>query len=168
MLNTLIRQVFGNDALNFAQNHSATQLRDKDSLLIQSILATMITDAQKSMTAVLNDEARADINCKCRLQPTDAFTSRWGDELEDIIIQIKVYSAFDSGITVFDERDFGVVFRLNDGSWTNATPAGDWSRQSVYWQFEYVGTDFSKPCTTPWDRGASARVLILMLPEEFI
>jgi hypothetical protein len=69
---------------------------------------------------------------------------------------------------VFDQRDFGVVFLLNDGSWTNTTPDGDWSQQAIFWQFEYCDLSFGEPSFAPWDASLTARALIIMLPHEFL
>jgi hypothetical protein len=137
-------------------------------LLAEALLAKPMTAHQRAATASLNDEARASIGHKCRLVPTDAFSAAYHDQLASILERIKSYDAFDSGVTVFDQRDFGVVFRLNDGSWTNTTPDGDWSQQAIFWQFEYCDPSFSKPSFTPWDASLTARALIIMLPHDFL
>jgi Protein of unknown function (DUF3768) len=137
-------------------------------LLAEALLAKPMTLEQRAATASLNDEARANIGHKCRLVPTDAFSAAYHDQLASILERIKSYDAFDSGVTVFDQRDFGVVFRLNDGSWTNTTPDGDWSQQAIFWQFEYCDPSFSKPSFAPWDASLTARALIIMLPHDFL
>jgi Protein of unknown function (DUF3768) len=137
-------------------------------LLVEALLAKPMTLEQRAATAALNDEARANIGHKCRLVPTEAFSVAYHDQLASILERIKSYDAFDSGVTVFNQRDFGVVFRLNDGSWTNTTPDGDWSQQAIFWQFEYCDLSFSKPSFAPWDASLTARALIIMLPHEFL
>ena len=137
-------------------------------LLSEAFLSTPMSQQQKDMTARLNDEARHDIGKKCLVMPTLAFTTDYDDQQDAILEMISRYNAFDSGITLFELRDFGVIFRENDGSWTNQTPAGDWTLQAVYWQFEYTDLDYQRPSFAPWDALQTARALILMLPNEFI
>ena len=168
MVKTIISRVFVNSALKIEQNDTTNQLTDSQNALIQRVLAPKLTLEQKAMIAQLNDQARADIPNKCRVIASDAFAAEWHDQKGLILDMISRYNAFDPGITLFEERDFGVVFRLNDGSWSNQTPSRDWSQQSVYWLFEYSDPTYSRPSAAPWDASKSARSLLLLLPHEYI
>ena len=168
MVKSIISRVLGNSALKIEQNEATDQLSDEQCALIRRVLAPKMTLEQKAMIAQLNDQARADIPNKCRVITSDAFAAEWHDQQGVILDMISRYNAFDPGITLFEERDFGVVFRLNDGSWSNQTPSRDWSQQSVYWLFEYSDPTYSRPSTAPWDTSKSARSLLLMLPHEYI
>ena len=124
-------------------------------------------EAQRAQTAALNDAARADIAGKCRVIISPEFAAKFGNEQDRILEMIRDYNAFDPGITVFDERDFGVVYKLHDGSWSNQTPDGDWSHQVIFWQLDYCDPAYTRPSFEPWDEALSARALILMIPDEF-
>ena len=168
MVNTIISLPLRHSERNFEQNEATAQLSDKQCALIRRVLAPKIMLEQKAMIAQLNDKARADIPNKCRVITSDAFAAEWHDQQGVILDMIRRYNAFDPGITLFEERDFGVVFRLNDGSWSNQTPSRDWSQQSIFWLFEYSDPTYSRPSAAPWDASKSARSLLLMLPHEYI
>ena len=168
MVKTIFSRPLGHSARNIGQNEATNQLTDEESALIQRVLAPKMTLEQKAKIAELNDQARADIPNKCRVIASDAFAAKWHDQQAVILDMIRRYNTFDPGITLFEERDFGVVFQLNDGSWSNQTPSGDWSQQSVFWLFEYSDPTYSRPSATPWDASRSARCLLLMLPHEYI
>ena len=125
------------------------------------------SETQRAQTAALNDAARADIAGKCRVIVSPEFAAKFGSEQDRILEMIRDYNAFDPGITVFDERDFGVVYKLHDGSWSNQTPDGDWSHQVIFWQLDYCDPAYTRPSFETWDETRSARALILMIPDEF-
>lgn len=135
---------------------------------ISAFLRPPMNDEQRAMVAALNDQARRDITTHCQLIATEAFSAAYAHEQDAIIAVIKTYDVFDCAISNFDERDFGVVFRLPGGSWTDQTPGGDWIESAIFWHFAYTDRTQERPSLAPWDATQSARVLILMLPHEFI
>lgn len=64
-------------------------------------------------------------------------------------------------------RDFGVIFKSVDGSWTTDTPSGSGWLGAVFWQIECFEAQSAKPALTPWDAATTRRALTLMLPEEY-
>lgn len=80
---------------------------------------------------------------------------------------VKTYDVWRIDDYLDGNRDFGVIFKSADGSWTNDTPGGSGWLGAVFWQIECFEAQSAKPALTPWDAATTRRALTLMLPEEY-
>jgi hypothetical protein len=125
------------------------------------------TDDQCARIAALNDQARAAIGIDCTLAATSGFLKLSEGDQECVRALVQSYDAWNIGIDIYDERDFGIVFQLADGRWTTDTPDGSGWLGAVFWKINYFDKAFDHPSKRPWDQDVTARILTLMRPDEY-
>jgi Protein of unknown function (DUF3768) len=156
----------------FGKAHSPsnrrTSIDDDASLLMIASKLPFLSEAQRRAIARLNDQARAQLGEGCTLCTTDGFLELYAQDRDEIVELVKHYDAFDLGTNIYNERDFGVLFKRNDGRWTPDTPDGDWSHGAVFWFMSYLSKGDGGLSSAPWDEAQTERVLTLILPSEYI
>jgi hypothetical protein len=161
----LVERIFGKAESPLQENAS---LESEAGLLIIASKLAILNETQRNAIARLNDQARLQLGEGCTLCTTPGFFELYADDQDQIVTLVKEYDAFDLGTNMYNERDFGVVFKLNDGRWTQDTPDGDWSHGAVFWFISYLTKGGDKPSFAPWDEAQTERVLTLILPSEYI
>lgn len=109
----------------------------------------MTDDAAK--IAALNDRARRSF-MDCRVVVTQGIQMLGEDATAQILSAVKSFDAFTADNDPYGEHDFGKI-----------TYAG----KDVFWKWDYYDLDFSMHSPDPTDTTVTARVLTIMLAEEY-
>jgi hypothetical protein len=80
---------------------------------------------------------------------------------------VEQYNGWKRSDNPYDEHDFGVVYQLDSGAWTNAHPGDTSWLRAIFWKFEYRDRSTLGPSHAPWDGEQTLRVLNFMLPSEY-
>ena len=80
---------------------------------------------------------------------------------------VKSYDVWKIDDDLDGHRDFGVIFKTAEGTWTTDTPDGEGWLGAVFWRIECFEEKSGEPALTPWDGATTRRALTLMLPEEY-
>ena len=125
------------------------------------------TDAQRARTVALNDQARAAMGTACTVETTPGFRRLPAADQ----IQIKAVVAHYDRWTIADSedanRDFGVVFKHGEGHWSQETPHGGDPIEAIFWKIDCFNHAHTQISDQPWDEKLTARVLTLMLANEY-
>lgn len=77
-------------------------------------------------------------------------------------------SRFDEDNDPYGEHDFGAVYRLVSGAWTQDRPKGAQTiAQTVFWKVDCYDNDLMFGSEAPWDETVTKRVLTIMLASEY-
>lgn len=130
-----------------------------------------MSESCKSLTqteriALLNDLAREGIGTACNLLVTVGILALPYDDQSRIKALVKSYNGFDSENDPYGERDFGVIYQCADHSWTWERPRFG-ERERVFWKIDYLDWDTAQASEDPADPFVTARVLTIMLAEEY-
>lgn len=125
------------------------------------------THAQRDAVAKLNDKARARIGLDTIIWLTHGFMQLSVEDQAAIRACVTAYDTWNLGYSSAQDRDFGVIFQQRDGAWTGYTPDGEGWLNVVFWEISYHDLTLSRPSTTPWDEDTTARILMLMLANEY-
>ena len=104
-------------------------------------------DAHKIRT--LNDHARQSFT-GCRVVITRGIQAM--ENVPDILDQVRRYDQFTPDNDPYGEHDFGSFH---------------WGQVQVFWKFDYYDLDYSMHSPDPTDETVTARVLTVMLAEEY-
>ena len=74
------------------------------------------------------------------------------ETLERLVAAVRSFAEFDRGNDPYDEHDFGSV-RI-DG-------------ETIYWKIDYYNESLSAGSEAPWDSDQCARVMTIMLANEY-
>jgi hypothetical protein len=143
-------------------------IEGRPDLLVTASKLPFLSQTQRKVIALLNDQARSQLGTGCTLCLTAGFMMHYAQDQDEIVALVKRYDSFDLGTNLYNERDFGVVFKLNDGRWTPDTPGGDWSRDALFWFISYLSKGGCGPSPAPWDEAQTERIVTLILPSEYI
>ena len=105
----------------------------------------------KARIAALNDRARRTFE-GCRVVVTQGVLALEPDDFAYILEQVRSYRDFNSANNTYGEHDFGKV--------------STWEFE-VFWKFDYIDVDYTMHSLNPADEAVTARVLTIMLAEEF-
>ena len=108
-----------------------------------------MTDAQVNRIRALNDQARQTFS-DCRVMITPGIQAL--DDLEVVLRAVQQYDAFTANNDPFGEHDFGSI-----------RYAGD----TIFWKFDYYDLDLSMHSPDPSDPTVTARVLTVMMADEY-
>jgi hypothetical protein len=97
----------------------------------------------------LNDRARQSFT-GCRVVITEGIQAM--DNVPDLLDQVRWYDQFTPDNDPYHEHDFG-SFR--------------WGEAQVFWKWDYYDLDFSMHSPDPANETVTARVLTIMLAEEY-
>jgi len=108
-----------------------------------------MTDAQVNSICALNDQARQTFS-DCRVMITPGLQAL--DDLEVVLRAVQQYDAFTPDNDPFGEHDFGAIEHSGD---------------TIFWKFDYYDLDLSMHSPDPSDPTVTARVLTVMLADEY-
>ncbi len=78
------------------------------------------------------------------------------------------FSQFDKGNDPYGEHDFGAVYRLATGKWTDERPSDERAvAGTVFWKVDCYDNTLTYGSETPWDERQTKRVLTIMLASEY-
>ena len=97
----------------------------------------------------LNDRARLSFT-GCRVVITQGIQAM--DNLPDLLDQVRCYDRFTPDNDPYGEHDFGSF---------------QWGDVHVFWKWDYYDLDYSMHSPDPADETVTARVLTVMLAEEY-
>ena len=106
-------------------------------------------DANTPVIAALNDHARRSFT-GCRVVITQSVQAL--DNLADLLDQVRRFDAFTPDNDPYGEHDFG--------SFRHAA-------ETIFWKFDYYDVDLQMHSPDPSDPAVSARVLTIMLADEY-
>ena len=99
--------------------------------------------------ALLNDLARITLT-DCRVVITQGIAAL--NDLDAIMAKVQAFNDFNERNDPYGEHDFGAI--EHDG-------------QTVFWKIDYYDLDLSMHSPNPADATVTARVLTVMLAEEY-
>jgi hypothetical protein len=124
------------------------------------------TAEQSARIAALNDKARGMMGYLCQIHESSGFQSLPLTDRQRIRRLVWTFDAWDSHDGISDEHDFGVVYRLLDGSWATMLNGRVWEN-AVYWKFEYANLSLTATSAAPWDDQETIRILTFMCADEY-
>jgi hypothetical protein len=101
--------------------------------------------------AALNDQARQTFT-GCRVAITQGIQALGEDALRAILCEVQRFDGFTPANDPFGEHDFGSFHYGSD---------------QVFWKWDYFDLDYSMASPDPADDAVTARVLTVMLAEEY-
>lgn len=99
----------------------------------------------------LNDHARQSFT-GCRVVITQGIAELDDDAVQQILAAVRSYDSFTSANDPYEEHDFGSFL---------------WGEAQVFWKFDYYDLDYSMHSPDPADETVTARVLTVLLAEEY-
>ena len=108
-----------------------------------------MTDKQVIRIRALNDHARQTFS-DCRVMITPGIQAL--DDLEVVLRAVQQYDAFTANNDPFGEHDFGAIEHAGD---------------TIFWKFDYYDLDLSMHSLDPSDPTVTARVLTVMMADEY-
>lgn len=128
----------------------------------------MQTPEQTETIRRLNDAARAIPGVTCLASATLGFQALPGDDRSAALALIAGFSKFDDNNEPYGEHDFGAIFRLGSGDWTQDRPEDDEAiAMTVFWKIDYYEPNLAFGSDAPWDEQRTTRVLTIMLSSEY-
>ena len=106
-------------------------------------------DAEK--IAKLNDEARQSLT-GCRVFVTQGIRALEPELVKQIVERVRCFDDFNHGNDPYGEHDFGNII------------IGEYT---VFWKFDYYDLDLEMASLDPTDPTVTARVLTVMMAEEY-
>lgn len=99
----------------------------------------------------LNDRARRSFT-GCRVVVTRGIAELGDDAVQHILAKVRGYDQFTPHNDPYHEHDFGSF---------------SWGDVQVFWKLDYYDLDYSMHSPDPTDETVTARVLTMMLAEEY-
>ncbi|EXS70597.1 DUF3768 domain-containing protein [Sphingobium sp. Ant17] len=116
----------------------------------------------------LNDAARAIPGVTSVTNVTMGFQALCDADRSAALVLIARFSKFDDNNAPYGEHDFGAVFRLASGDWTQDRPDDDKViAVTVFWKIDYYEPNLAFGSEAPWDEDRTKRVLTIMLSNEY-
>lgn len=116
----------------------------------------------------LNDAARSQPGTASIANVTLGFHSLPDADRFAALATIVSFSQFDGDNDPYGEHDFGAVYRLATGAWTQKRPSDDKAiAETVFWKVDYYDTTLTYGSEAPWDAQQTTRVLTIMLASEY-
>ena len=116
----------------------------------------------------LNDAARSNPGTGSIANVTIGFQSLSDADRVAALAEITRFSKFDEDNDPYGEHDFGAVYRLATGAWTQERPSDSKAiSETVFWKVDYYDTDLAFGSEAPWDAAQTKRVLTIMLANEY-
>lgn len=110
-----------------------------------------MTDCERDKIRALNDHARQSFT-GCRVLITQGIAELDEDVVGEILAQVRSYDNFTADSDPYGEHDFG-SFHCGD--------------HQVFWKFDYYDLDLQMHSPDPTDETVTARVLTVMLADEY-
>lgn len=116
----------------------------------------------------LNDAARCNPGTASIANVTLGFQSLCEADRLAALAAIAGFSRFDEDNDPYGEHDFGAVYRLATGQWTQERPSDDKAiAETVFWKVDYYDNTLTYGSEAPWDERQTKRVLTIMLACEY-
>lgn len=116
----------------------------------------------------LNDAARSRPGSASIANVTIGFQSLPDADRFAALAAIVGFSKFDDDNDPYGEHDFGAVYRLASGPWTQDRPDDDTViGETVFWKVDYYDISLTFGSEAPWDERRTRRVLTIMLASEY-
>ena len=106
-------------------------------------------DVNASIIAALNDRARRTF-MECRVIITEGVQAL--DNVDTVLRQVQLFDAFTPDNDPYGEHDFGAI---------------RYQGQTIFWKIDYYDLDLHMHSPDPSDETVTARVLTIMLAEEY-
>ena len=111
----------------------------------------------------LNDAARSNPGTGSIANVTIGFQSLSDADRVAALAEITRFSKFDEDNDPYGEHDFGAVYRLATGAWTQERPSDSKAiSETVFWKVDYYDTDLAFGSEAPWDAAQTKRVRTIM------
>lgn len=128
----------------------------------------MPTPDQITTIRRLNDTARINLGTGCIANVTSGFHALPDADRFAALAAIVAFSKWDGDNDPYGEHDFGTVYRLAGGAWTQDRPSDEKTiAQTVFWKMDYYDNDLSFGSEAPWDASLTKRVMTIMLASEY-
>ncbi|MGW8192185.1 DUF3768 domain-containing protein [Sphingomonas hominis] len=128
----------------------------------------MPTPEQIDTIRQLNDAARQRPGAGSIANVTSGFQALPDADRFAALATIIAFSKFDTDNDPYGEHDFGAVYRLATGIWTQERPSGDAAiAETVFWKVDYYDRTLTNGSEAPWDAQQTQRVLTIMLASEY-
>jgi hypothetical protein len=116
----------------------------------------------------LNDAARSNLGVASIANVTIGFQALPGPDRFAVLAAIMRFSKFDGDNDPYGEHDFGAVYRLATGEWTQDRPSNaKVISNTVFWKIDYYDSSLTFGSEAPWDATQTKRVLTIMLASEY-
>ncbi|WP_066721888.1 DUF3768 domain-containing protein [Sphingomonas pituitosa] len=116
----------------------------------------------------LNDAARSNPGTASIANVTRGFQSLPDADRFAALAAVVGFSQFDGANDPYGEHDFGAVYRLAIGKWTQERPSEEKAiTQTVFWKVDYYDNTLTYGSEVPWDERQTKRVLTVMLANEY-
>lgn len=128
----------------------------------------MPTPEQIDAIRRLNDAARSYPGQTSIANVTIGFQSLPDADRFAALAAITRFSQFDGDNDPYGEHDFGAVYGLASGTWTQDKPNDELTiAQTVFWKVDCYDNDMTFGSEAPWDETRTKRVLTIMLASEY-
>lgn len=128
----------------------------------------MPTPDQIASIRRLNDTARKNPGIACIANVTSGFHALPDADRFAALAAIVTFTKFDGDNDPYGEHDFGTLYRLTDGVWTEHRPNDEKAiAQTVFWKMDCYDTSLTFGSEAPWDDTQTQRVLTIMLASEY-
>ncbi|MET0372805.1 MAG: DUF3768 domain-containing protein [Rhizorhabdus sp.] len=128
----------------------------------------MATPEQIDTIRRLNDAARQNPGTASLANVTIGFQSLTELDRLAALVAITRYSRFDGDNDPYGEHDFGAVYKLASGAWSEDRPDDVGAiAQTVFWKVDYYDPSLTYGSEAPWDERLTKRVLTIMLASEY-
>ena len=128
----------------------------------------MPTPEQIDAIRRLNDAARSYPGQTSIANVTIGFQSLPDTDRFAALAAITRFSQFDGDNDPYDEHDFGAIYGLASGAWTQDRPKDELTiAQTVFWKVDCYDNDMMFGSEAPWDETRTKRVLTIMLASEY-
>jgi hypothetical protein len=128
----------------------------------------MPTTEQINAIRRLNDAARSNPGHMSIANVTMGFQALPDADRFAALAAITRFSQFDGDNDPYGEHDFGAVYRLASGGWTQDRPEDVLTiAQTVFWKVDCYDNDLMFGSEVPWDETRTKRVLTIMLASEY-
>lgn len=128
----------------------------------------MPTPDQIATVRRLNDTARTNPGTGSIANVTSGFHALPAADRFAALTAIVAFTKWDGDNDPYGEHDFGAVYRLAEGTWTQDRPKDQQTiTQTVFWKVDCYDNDLSFGSEAPWDETLTKRVLTIMLASEY-
>ena len=116
----------------------------------------------------LNDAARTRTGVASLVNVTMGFQALPALDRLAALVAITRFTKFDGDNDPYGEHDFGAVYKLASGEWTEGRPDDAKTiAQTVFWKIDYYDPSLTYGSDAPWDEEHTKRVLTIMLASEY-
>jgi len=128
----------------------------------------MPTPDQIATIRRLNDAARERPGTGSIAHVTSGFQALPDADRLAALAAIVTFTKFDSENDPYAEHDFGAIYRLARGAWTQDRPEDEKTiTETVFWKVDCYDSDLVFGSDAAWDESQPKRVLTIMLANEY-